>query len=474
MTPDRPNVLWVLLDAVRRDALEPYGAPTGASPAIAQLADRGAVLPLAYATASWTLPSHASMFSGALPRSVGLCQSPGGTPFGAAPVVRGLRERWLPEVLRAAGYRTGAVTCNYWASPSTGFDPGFDEFVHVDTRRQTSLDHQRLRSRVRRAVEAVRANVDDGTAEAGEALRSMFARAGSQPCFWFVNVVESHSPYMPPRRWNSLSALGRMRAMEEASRHLTLDAIWRACVADFDIPEPALERMRRLYADEVRYCDHWIAEVLESLDTAGLLDDTLVIVTSDHGENLGEGGLITHACSLDERLIHVPLVSAGPGTLSESLPVSLADMPRQICDAVGIEAHPWGEGDLPRGAAVAQFDPPVGPTDPRAIEMVARWGEGEEVLERLTTAITCATDGTTKLVRRGAREEEFDLASDPLELSPLAAGSLGEERIAPLRAALEHPAAVAVSEPVAPAGEPGASADEVARIERSMRLLGYM
>jgi arylsulfatase A-like enzyme len=473
VTSDRPNVLWVLMDAVRRDALEPYGAPVGASPTVAQLAGRGHVLPLAYATASWTLPSHASMFSGVLPRSVGLCQSPGGTPFGAAPVVRGLRNRWLPEVLSAAGYRTGAVSCNYWASPATGFDPGFDEFVHVDTHRQASLDRKRLRSRARRAFEALRAKADDGTAEAGAALRAMFDGAGGQPRFWFVNVVESHSPYMPPRPWNSLSALGRVRAAGEAAKHLNLDAIWRACLGEFDIPDATLDRMRRLYADEVRYCDHWLAEVLESLDAAGRLDDTLVIVSSDHGENLGEGGLITHACSLDERLIHVPLIVAGPGAFTDAAPVSLADMPRRICQAVGIES-PWEAADLPRDAAVAQFEPPVGRTDPRAIEMIQRWGAGDDVLERFTTPITCASDGSGKLVLRGAREEFYDLEADPLELSPLVPSAIADHRIAPLRAALEHPAAAASAAPIAATAAPDASEDEVARIERSMRLLGYM
>src|SRR5581483_1310456 len=85
----QPNVLLLVLDAARRDALEPYGAPAGATPNISALARRGHALAHAYSTASWTLPSHASLFTGLLPRALGLGQAPGGTPTGSRPVLEG-------------------------------------------------------------------------------------------------------------------------------------------------------------------------------------------------------------------------------------------------------------------------------------------------------------------------------------------------------------------------------------------------
>lgn len=474
MTASGPNVLWVVLDAARADALEPYGAPPGASPVVAQLASRGQALPLAYSTAIWTLPSHAAMFSGRLPRRLGLGQAPGGTPFGAAPVIEAQREWWLPEVLRRAGYRTGAVSANGWVSRASGFDRGFDDFVEIDTHRQASLDRGRLRSRARRALEALRANVDDGAGEARAALKRLFSNAGPEPCFWFVNVIECHSPYMPPRAHNSLSGLERMKAADEASRYLTLDAIWRACVGGFEIPEAALDRMRRLYADSVRQADDWLAGVLDDLDGSGLLDDTLVIVSSDHGENLGEGGLITHAYSLDDRLIHVPFVTSGPVALGDARPFSLADVPRRLCDAVGIE-HPWSRDNLPEGVAVAQFDPPISsPEDPRAIEIVEGWGLGEDALTRFVTPLTCATDGRLKLLRRGGHEYVLDLAADPQELNPIPSDAATVGGLESLRAALDNPAVTAVAQAPAQQASPEVSGDEVARIEERMRLLGYM
>src|SRR4051812_33981729 len=114
------NVLVVVFDTARADAFEPYGAPAGASPTLAQLASGGQAVPDMFATACWTLPSHASMFTGMLPRALGLSQAPQGTPHGARPVLESQRERLLPEVLRRAGYETRAASANIWVSPHAG------------------------------------------------------------------------------------------------------------------------------------------------------------------------------------------------------------------------------------------------------------------------------------------------------------------------------------------------------------------
>ena len=118
--------------------------------------------------------------------------------------------------------------------------------------------------------------------------------------------------------------------------------------------------MRHLYARSVRLMDDWVRDLLGELDRRGLLDDTMVIVTSDHGENFGDGGLMGHAFSLDQRLLHVPLVIAGPGAPgADPGVVSLAALPRMIASALGSDAHPWADGLPPDGVAVAQFEPPA-------------------------------------------------------------------------------------------------------------------
>ena len=195
-----------------------------------------------------------------------------------------------------------------------------------------------------------------------------------------------------------------MRAALEAQRHLNFESICLFAAGRWEIPPEALARMRHLYGRAAAYMDSWLAGVLEALDDRGILDETLVIVTSDHGESFGEAGLIAHGFSLDQRLIHVPLVLAGPGSIEREGPFSLAELPRLIADAAGLEHHPWLERELPEGVAVAQYDPISRPDHPLLREFVRRWQLDEDAVTRLTAGYTAATDGRHKLVVRDGAE----------------------------------------------------------------------
>src|SRR4029079_7196476 len=135
------------MDTARADAFEPYGAPAGATPAVTQLAARGVASNPPHATACWTLPSHASMFTGLLPRAAGLARAPEGRPEGAGPVLRSHADRLLPEVMRRAGYATAESRTNLWISRASGFDAGFDEFAYVEGPRQWMMHGTDWRSR---------------------------------------------------------------------------------------------------------------------------------------------------------------------------------------------------------------------------------------------------------------------------------------------------------------------------------------
>jgi arylsulfatase A-like enzyme len=207
-----PNVVCIVLDTARADALEPYGAPAGSTPTLAQLASAGTAVPGAYAAASWTLPSHASMFTGLLPRATGIGLTEA-SPADAHARMHAMAQRVLPEGLRRAGYRTGGVTTNLWVSERTGFSVGFDEFVEINTGRQGKIRNPSLRARLQWGREILRAEVDDGAAEAERVLIGWIdAVDPGRPFFWFVNLIECHSPYLPPKPRNDLSPLQRMRA----------------------------------------------------------------------------------------------------------------------------------------------------------------------------------------------------------------------------------------------------------------------
>jgi len=476
LTPVPPNLLLIVMDTARRDSFEPYGALPGSTPSIAQMASRGIAHEHLFAASSWTLPSHASMFTGLLPRACGVSGRPGIRPHDARPQLTRLSDRMLAEVLRRKGYATAAASANLWITPSAGFDVGFDHFAVVDSARQSGLHRQGPVARLKWSAEGLRAKGDDGAREI-EALLSAWIGSAErdQAFFWFVNLVECHSPYLPPRPYDDLGPLDRIRAAEEARRHLNLLAIWRACSGGFDIPDAALDRMRHLYARSIRYMDDWLARLLQRLNDQSLLEDTLVVVTSDHGENLGEGALISHALSLDNRLLRVPLVAVGPGCerLGGNGPASLASLPRMVCQALGIDRHPWIEDPVPEGIVVAQLEASVDLNDPQTRPIVDEWGVGEEGLVRLTSPQVCATDGLSKLLRIGDREVVFDLIADPLELAPMTETG-PDPRIARLRATLDRlptsrtPSAGRITAGTDP------SPDEVAAIEERMRLLGYL
>jgi arylsulfatase A-like enzyme len=469
----RPNVVWIVLDTARADAFEPYGAPPGATPAFADLARRGVTLHDVRATASWTLPSHLSMFAGAMPRALGLADVAGISAPSARPIIESNRDRLIVELLHRAGYHTAGVSANAWITEFSGFATGFDRFADVRSGRQAKMSSDSRRARALWRYEALRARVDDGAAAAERQLVEWGDLAADTPFLLFVNLVECHSPYLPPRPYAELSAGARLVAAREASAHLTLEAFWRACVTGEVPSAEALERMRAGYRGAIRYMDAWLGRLLDRLDNAGVLAETLVIVTSDHGENFGEGDLIGHGFSLDERLVNVPFIASGPGSERLRDVTTLAQLPQRLAEIAGLVDHPYRAEDLPPLPA-AQLDSPAPPRgDPRTEAAIAAWGLDEAGAERLTMPLTAVVDGPIKMVLRGDREAFHDLRSDPLELTPLSAERIEAGPRDRLRAAAAHPALTARSallDTAGPAPDDPAAAD----LEDRMRLLGYL
>jgi arylsulfatase A-like enzyme len=251
-------------------------------------------------------------------------------------------------------------------------------------------------------------------------------------------------------------------------------AIWRASLGGFDISDDAIARMRYLYGRSVLAMDDWLARLLERLDSRGLIDDTVVMVTSDHGENFGENRLIGHAFSLDDRLIHVPFVASHPEVVPAAGTMSLVDLPRIIAGMVGLNDHPWSARESPAEVAVAQLEQLLPPTDPRAAKFVEDWGLGDEGFRRLTTSATCATDGRFKLVSQGERQFLYDLDADPLEAHPVD-GMNGDEppSLATLRLAVDEAQQRSADLPTSPDGT-GVSTAEADEIADRMRTLGYL
>jgi arylsulfatase A-like enzyme len=459
-----PNVVLVVFDTARADVFEPYGAPAGRSPVVADLARRGFAAQQMYAASGWTLPSHAAMFTGLEPRQAGLARAPGRTPPSCRAQVEAHRARFLPEVLRGHGYRTQAAAANLWITPESGFATGFDDFVVARGNRSTNMARPGARAAAIWGARALQSRADDGAAHAEATLRRFLADDDGRPFFWFVNLVECHSPYLPPKPFMDRGPLDRVRAAMACRRYLTLSGVWRTCLRHDEVPARQLALLRHLYERSILQLDAWLGRVLDTLDATGRLDETLVVVTSDHGENFGENGLMGHSFSLDERLIRVPFVAAGPGLPPLDRVASLVELPRLLAEAVEIDDHPWHAARLDDGIAVAQFDAPA--TREEGAEAIRSWELDEAQVVTMTSPQTAVTDGRYKLVRTGHGDRFHDLADDPLEERPRPAA----EAAAALRAALERAAT-----PAAPAVAVGADvAVTNDDLEDRMRLLGYM
>ena len=472
---ERPNVLLVVLDTARADHFGPFGG-RAATPAFDDLAGRGRAT-VATSTSPWTVPSHASMFTGLLPFDHGVTGAaaigPGRRLASLRPAIERHADRWLPEVLRRSGYRTVAVSANVWITPAMGFDLGFEEFHSVGmarvTPRGTEPDHHwRLRDlapdpvkvRAKRTVRYLRdarKGRDFGAREAAALLRALASEPGERPWFCFVNVMEAHAPYLPPAGFGHLSDRDRLRGPAVNHRYLS-DAFVAAynLGAAKDLPERDLDLLRALYAGEVSYADRFLQQALESLGP--LLERTLVVVTADHGENLGEDHRLGHVVGIDERLVRVPLAVAGPGAPALDGPVtSLGSLPAAMAGAAGLSGHPYGVFD---GVAVAQYESGWNHLR-RAVEVERRYRLSREQHGRLRAPASLATDGRTWL-RRAGNEERAWLSGDEAAAAP-------PEDVERLRGALGDLPAEPGATPTA-----GPTPAEEAEIESRLHELGYL
>ncbi|MCU1601993.1 MAG: sulfatase, partial [Frankiales bacterium] len=395
-----------------------------------------------------------------------------GLPTSCPPLVAAQDGRWLPAVLQRAGYATRAVSSNVWVSGASGFDHGFDSFAQVSGHRRTSMGAPGPKARLQWAAHVLKAEADAGAQEAREQVARWQSEDGTQPFFWFVNLLECHSPYLPPKPWNDLGPLARVRAGDEFRQHLTLHAIWRASLSGVPLPAEVLDRMRHLYQRAVSSMDAWLGGVLEELDRRKVLDDTVVMVTSDHGENFGDEGLMGHAFSVDERLVRVPLVVAGPGTWSADEVTSLVDVPRLLTAALGLTGLPYADDPRTEGVAVSTLDPIATREHPATLDAKERWHLGDRGVGMLSDPAAAASDGRWKVVRDTLGERAYDLGSDPNGTTAQPVSHVPEATRSVLLQAISDAEKV----DTAPVPETGVNTDDVdvEGLEAQLKLLGYL
>jgi arylsulfatase A-like enzyme len=303
-----PHVVLVVLDTTRADHLSAYGYERPTTPHLDAFAERSILFEQAFATSSWTVPSHASLFTGLL-----------AITHQATQEREYLADEFetLAELLSEAGYETIAFSNNAWVSPRTNLVQGFD---HVG-----EMWRQRGVGQAGRTNEAIRGWLE--------------VRNASRPFFLFVNYIEPHWTYTAPRAFQDRFIAPRIPAAERKRANFGV-VDWyleRNAVADRLLPVRI-----GLYDAEVAYADAALGGLLGMLPEFGVDEGSLIIVLSDHGENLGDNGHQGHSFALYDSTLRIPLLirsldGSGAGT-RRSDPVQLTDVFATIARTTGL--HP--------------------------------------------------------------------------------------------------------------------------------------
>jgi len=441
------NVLLIVLDTVRADRLSLYGYDRETTPNLRRLAERGVRFDRARAAASWTLPSHANMFTAKWPSELGV--EGRGWLDGAHPT--------LAEHLRDSGYATAGFVANpFFCGHESGLSRGFQVYADypitpVEVVRSSSLGWMLARGalRVRAAADGWRTagsvrdvDLDFSRKDAATVSREFLdwlakSKSASRPFFAFLNFFDAHDPYLLPRGETPQFAPGAPSARESA---ILRD--WQKIDKKALGPED-LRAVRDAYDDCLAALDRRIGALMDALRERGELDRTLLILTSDHGEQFGEHGEFGHGVGLHGEEIHVPLLMSLPGRIPEGLvvpeAVSLRDLPATILDLLGLaEGSPFPGGSLaaawraPAAESSSSISPPFselrGPVDERDVR------EHSDVRKSLKAVV--AKDHA--YIRRGdGREELYNLESDPGETSNEADASTAAVVLDACRAALD-------------------------------------
>ncbi len=369
---DRCNVVLISFDTVRADHLGTYGYERKTSPNVDALAAKSVVFERAISQAPWTLPAHGSMLSGLYPSRLGVLRYP---------ATRALPDKnpVLPEVFRAAGYATAGFTGGGFVSDHYGFDRGFDVYSSKGRRFEHNLDD----------------TID------------WLEQHKQKPFFLFVHGYDAHRPYYSKSADKLVVGLP---ADAEPDQN-------RFCLGDDrSKPDPdRLERVVRYYDASIHHGDRAIGVFLKTLEKMNLMQDTVILLTSDHGEEFFEHGNCDHVRFVYDESVHVPYMLYVPSLAGSTrrvdglVPASIS-VARTLLDVVGLEHAMPGVTLLPLLTTRGKGFPVVYSEADSAAGSLGSRGRTSAITKPGIKLVSYDDEGT---------DEAYDLETDPGELEPL-------------------------------------------------------
>jgi len=419
----RPNVLWIVMDTVRADHLSCYGYKQATSPAVDKIAAEGLVFEKALSTAPWTLPSHASMFTGMYPRTHQ-------TTWSHEYLSNSFTT--IAELLRSHGYMTAGFSNNPWVSKLSNLDQGFDTFFEGFASAGDRKQWKRLLP-MRLITSALGITNDAGdqlqgwcsARQTNEQINRWLKKTWdpANPFFIFINYMEAHLPYTAPEQFvrpflpYNISYVNAEKVNQNFIKHY-------AGLVKMDKPD--FDMLSALYDGEISYLDHYMKDLFDQLRASGILDKTIVIISSDHGENLGENKKMGHVFSVDDRLLHVPLIIRYPQKVPAGKRVSgivqITQIFPTILDIAGIT---WDGQKTIQGKSLLQQPPATeSPSSLGLAELDINYGGIQEIIrvnqnffvDKYARGYTTIRDQNFKyILASDGTEEIYKLDDDPCE-----------------------------------------------------------
>ncbi|WP_435079446.1 sulfatase [Halococcus sp. AFM35] len=444
---NRPNVCLIVMDTARAQSALPTENP-GVMPNLESFAYEGSTFTNAITTAPWTLPSHASIFTGQY-------TSDHRTNAGSL--------SFDPEVVPLAarlsedGYETAAISNNTWISPEFGFDTGFNHFQRgwkLTSEGVELTDIVRNNDTRTGQLRAILSNLTltDFPATVVNALYNRFyhkkydygakltnyrtkefvskTRDEPHPFFLFLNYLEPHLEYDPPKSY-------RYEHKPKGASATDLDSVnqeqWEYICGNVSMDDADFRALEALYEGELSYLDYRLGNLFEWMEEEGVLDETMIIIVGDHGENIGNHRLMDHQYCLYDTLLRVPLIIRYPDSVPEDTTVQklveARDIYPTVLDACGLNAPEKDEVSSHsllecspknpsttegRDYAFAEYLVP----QPDIEQLKNRAGSAERAdhLDSLDRSLRCIRTEDWKLIKASdGRMELYDLESDPEE-----------------------------------------------------------